>query len=138
MINQAIQIKSLANHLLCCMQCCLNGMQISESTTCLADSSSETTHVIQVVNPPEAIQQCIIMLELQGATSNFDVHSPIMAEFENTDSQLFSHCRRDILGPINRRIFRKRGLCDRSLKSDHHPCHNGQGTSVHKSCIMHS
>ena len=52
--NQAICIDGLDNHLLCPMQCCLNGVQIDEVLKFLAESPSETTHAIELINPFDA------------------------------------------------------------------------------------
>ena len=49
-INQAICIDDLDNHLLCPMQCCMNGVHISEVPKFLAESPSETTYVIELVD----------------------------------------------------------------------------------------
>ena len=54
MINQAIFINTLENHLLCPMQCHLNGVQDTEVPKFLAESHSETTHAIDVANPFDA------------------------------------------------------------------------------------
>ena len=47
MINQAIQINGLENHLLCPMWCHLNGVHMSEVPKLLAVSPNVTTHAIQ-------------------------------------------------------------------------------------------
>ena len=51
MINELIQISGLANYLLCSMQYYLNGVQIKEVLKFLADSPSEATHAIQLLDP---------------------------------------------------------------------------------------
>ena len=50
-INQTICIDCLENHLLCLMQCCLNGVYISEVPKLLAESSSVTTHALELTDP---------------------------------------------------------------------------------------
>ena len=50
-INQAICIDGLDNHLPCPMQCCLNCVHISDVPKFLAESSSENTHAKELVNP---------------------------------------------------------------------------------------
>ena len=60
MINQAIHIDGLDNHLLCPMQCQLSGEHISEGSNFLADSPSQTTHDIELVDPFDAAQPLII------------------------------------------------------------------------------
>ena len=64
MINQAIFINSLENHLLCSMQCHLNGVHISEVPKYLAESPSITTHAVELVDPFNAAYQLIIPLQL--------------------------------------------------------------------------
>ena len=54
MINQALCIYGLDNHLLCFMQCHLNGVHISEVPKFLAKSQSETTYAIDLVIPLDA------------------------------------------------------------------------------------
>ena len=75
MINQAIPIDGLVNHLLCHMQCHLNGVHISEFFKSLAETPSETTHAIELVDPFDATHPLIILLQLHGVTSYFDVYS---------------------------------------------------------------
>ena len=75
----------LVNHLLCPMQCHLNGVQINEVPKFLAEIPSETTHAIELVDPFYATQPLIIPLKLNGATSYFDVYSPSIAEYEDED-----------------------------------------------------
>ena len=60
-MNQAIQINGLENHLLHPMQCHLNGVNISEVPKFLADSPSETTYAIQVINTFNAAHTLIIL-----------------------------------------------------------------------------
>ena len=84
MINQAICIDGLDNHLLCPMQCCLNGAY-QQSPKFLVESSSETTHAIELVDPFNAAKPLMILLQLHGMTSYFDVCSPSIAEYEDED-----------------------------------------------------
>ena len=86
MINQAILIDGLVNHVLCLLQCNLNGVQISEVPKFLAENPSETTHAIELVGTLYATHPLIILLQLSGVTSYFDVYSPGVAEYENDDT----------------------------------------------------
>ena len=52
------------------MKCHLNGMQIDEVPKFLVETPSETTHAMQLIN---AACPLIIPLQLQGATSYFDI-----------------------------------------------------------------
>ena len=47
MINQALHIDGLVNHLLCPIQCCLSGVQINEFFKFFAENQNETTHAIE-------------------------------------------------------------------------------------------
>ena len=67
------------------MQCHLNGVHVSEVPKFLAESPSETTHVIELVDPFNAAHPLIILLHLSGVTSYFDAFSPGVAEYENED-----------------------------------------------------
>ena len=64
MINQAIHINSLESHLLSPMQCCLNGVHISEVSKFLPESHSVTTHAIQLADSFKAAHPLIILLQL--------------------------------------------------------------------------
>ena len=67
------------------MPCCLNGVHISEVPMFLAESPSETTHAIELVDTFNSAYQLIILIQLNGVTSSFDVYSPSIAEYENDD-----------------------------------------------------
>ena len=83
MINQAICIDGLVIHLLCPMQCHLNDAQINEVPKFLAETLSERTHAIELVDPFDATHPLIIPLKLSGVTSYFDVFSPSITEYES-------------------------------------------------------
>ena len=85
MINQAIWIDGLVNHILCPMQCHLNGVQISEVPKFLAENPSKTNHAIELVDTFYATQPLIIPLQLSWVTSFFDVYSLSVAKYENKD-----------------------------------------------------
>ena len=80
-INQAICINGLVNHL----QCCLNDVQIGEVPKFLAENPSETTHATELVNPFTAAHPLIVPLKLSRVTSYFDVYYPSVVEYENDD-----------------------------------------------------
>ena len=86
MLNQAICINGLVNHLIHPMQCGLNGAHISEVPKFLAENLNETTHAIEFVNPFNVAHYWIIPVQLSG-TSYFDVYSSSAAEYENDDIQ---------------------------------------------------
>ena len=83
MINYAICIDGLGNHLLCPMQCHLNGVQFIEFPKVLAENHSKTTNAIELVNPFSAAHPLIIPLQSSGVASYFDAYSPSVAEYEN-------------------------------------------------------
>ena len=85
MINQAIFIDVLENHLLCPMHFSLNGMHISDVPKFLAESPSMTTHGIELTDPFDAVHRSIISLQLSSMTNYFDVYSLSKAEYENED-----------------------------------------------------
>ena len=85
MINQAICIDGLVNHLLCPMQCHLDGVQISEVPTFLAENPNKTTHAIELVDPFNAAHPLIILIQLSRVTSYIDVYSPGVKKYENDD-----------------------------------------------------
>ena len=101
MINQAICIDGLVNHLLCPMQCHLNGIQINEVRKFFAENPSETTHAIEIVNPSIEAHPSIIPLQLNRDTSYFDDMIVMI-------SLTFISLQRSHLGIYQKLIFRKR------------------------------
>ena len=75
MINRAVCINGLEDHVLCPMQHCLNGVLISEVTKFSAESSSVITHAIKLPDPFDAAHPLIIPLKLSNVTSYFDMYS---------------------------------------------------------------
>ena len=67
------------------MQCHLNGVHISDIPKFLAGTPSENTHAIELVNPFNATHLLIILLQLRGVTSYFDVFPPSIAKYEDED-----------------------------------------------------
>ena len=64
MINQALQISGLEDHLLCPMQCHLNGMHTREVTTFLTERPNVATHSIHSLDPFDTAHPPIIPLRL--------------------------------------------------------------------------
>ena len=60
-------------------------MYISEVPKFSAETPSETTHALELVDPFDATHPLIIPLQLCGVTSYFDVFSPSIAEYEDED-----------------------------------------------------
>ena len=98
MINQAILIDDLVNHLLCPMQCHWNGVQINEVPKFLTETPSETTHAIELVDLFDAACLLIIPQKLSNVTSYFDVYSPSIIEYEEEHFQRFISLQKSHLG----------------------------------------
>ena len=81
-INQAIEIPHLDNHLLCIFQCRMGGVLINDVPKFQAPSPSLNTHAISV-NNDEGSHTLLIPLSLRGVTSYFNVRKPTTYEWEN-------------------------------------------------------
>ena len=68
-------MKGLDHHLLCPMQCHMNGVLIDEVPKFLAPVLSETTHATQLENSFDATHQIIIPLKLNAVISYFMVRT---------------------------------------------------------------
>ena len=114
MSNQVIQINGLVNHLLCPIQYLLNDVHISE-----VSKFQLTTYAIHLLDPFDTTYPLIIPLQLCSVTSYFDVYSPSIVEYENKDiPKIHITAEEPFMRSINRKIFRKRGLYVRSLRSN--------------------
>ena len=85
MINQAICINGLENHVLCLMQCHLNDVHINDISKFLAEIPSLPPHSKWLTDPFNAAFVLIIGLQLSRVTSYFDVYSPSIAKYENEE-----------------------------------------------------
>ena len=85
MINKAIRINCLKSHLLCPIQCCLNGKRISEIPKFLAKSPSVTTFITQLTDTFKASHLLIILLQLSSVTRYFLVYSLHRADYINDE-----------------------------------------------------
>ena len=83
LIHQAIEMKGLDHHLLCPMQCCMNGVLINEVPIFLEPIPIETMHAIKIENSFHAAHPTIIALKLPRVTSYFDVKK--LSREENED-----------------------------------------------------
>ena len=81
-VNQAIEVPHLQNHLLCPMQCRMNGVKINELPKFLAETPDKTTHALQVVDPLSE-SPLYIPMSLFGITSYFPVQKPTIEEWED-------------------------------------------------------
>ena len=78
-----IEIKGLNHHLLCLMQCDVNGVLIDEAPKFLAPIPSETMNAIQIENPFDATHPLIIPFKLNGVTSYFEMTKPTQEDYED-------------------------------------------------------
>ena len=76
LVNQAIEMKGFNHHLLCLMQCCMNGVLIDEVPKFLTPLPSKITNAIQLENLFYATDLIFIPLKLNGVTSYFEVRTP--------------------------------------------------------------
>ena len=76
-------MKGLNHHLLCTIQCRMNGVLINEVPKFLAPIPSKTMHAIQLENPFDATHLIIIPLKLNGGTRYFKVKKPTKEEKED-------------------------------------------------------
>ena len=67
------------------MHCCLNGVQINEALKFLAETPSESTHAIDLVNPFDAAHLLIILQKLSSIAIYFDMYSPSITEYEDEE-----------------------------------------------------
>ena len=134
LINQAICINGLVKHLLCPMQCCLNGVYIGKISKFLAETPSETTNAIELVHPFDATHPLIIPLPLSSVPSYFDVYSPSIADYENKDiPKIHLTAEESPWDPSTSEYSeRETQMLDhvRSLRSEEYPCHSSKGTST--------
>ena len=76
-------MKDLDHHLLCPMQCHVNGVLIDKVPKFLVPIPSETTHDIHIENPFDATYPIIIPLKLSRVTSYFEVRKPTQEEYKD-------------------------------------------------------
>ena len=120
------------------MKCCLNGVHINEVPKFLAESPSVTTNAFQLADPFGTAHPLIILLQLIGVTSYFELNSLSIAEYENEEIQKIPYCQRTSMGYIDKSIFRMRDLYLRSMRSDKHPCNSSKGPVFVSTAILHS
>ena len=84
-IKKAIHFDGLKSHLLCPMQCHLNGVHISKVPKFLTESPIVATPAKVITEPFDATHPLIILLQLRSITSYFDVYSSSIAKYENDE-----------------------------------------------------
>ncbi len=84
-INQAIHIPHFDHHLLCPMQCRVNGVIVNNLPKCLAAYPTDQTHALTLTNPDNPLQPVILPLTQRGVTSVLNVRSVTINEFNSHD-----------------------------------------------------
>jgi hypothetical protein len=84
-INQAIHIPHLDHHLLCQMQCHVNGMIVNNLPKFLAADPTDQTHALTLTNPNNLLQLVTLPLTLRGVTLVLNVRSTTIDEFNSHD-----------------------------------------------------
>jgi hypothetical protein len=74
-INQAIHIPHLDHHLLCPMQCRVNGVTVDKMPKFLAHQPTEQTHALTVPDPDNPPQMISLPLMICGVTSFLNVRN---------------------------------------------------------------
>ena len=83
--HQAIHCRSMANHLICPMQCRVNDVVINDVPKICLRNPDDLAHSIQVDDPMDPDAKLHIPLMLRGVTSCFNVRRPTTGEFEDVD-----------------------------------------------------
>ena len=86
-INQAIQIESMSNNLLCIMQLRMNDVKVFDCPKFLTDNPDAQTHSI-LVPPAEGDDfPLAVPLSLHGVTSYFSTRRPTLYEYESAEKE---------------------------------------------------
>ncbi len=84
-INQAIHIPHLDQHLLCLIQCRVNDVIINNLPKFLATDPTDQTHALILTDPNNPLQLVILLLTLRGVTLVLNVRSTTINEFNSHD-----------------------------------------------------
>jgi hypothetical protein len=84
--HQAIYLDSMENHLVCPMQCQVNGVVVNDTPKIFVEHPTDQSHAIVVKDLLDSENTLIIPLELNGVTSRFLVRTPTLQEFEDDDN----------------------------------------------------
>jgi hypothetical protein len=88
-INQAIHVPHLEHHLICPMQCRINGVMINDLPKFLDPTPSEVSHAIlcspHSFDDDAHVQQVVLPLQLRGVTSYLTVGTPTASEWTAGD-----------------------------------------------------
>ena len=83
--HQTIYCRTMNNHLICPMQCRVNGVVINDTPKMCVPNPDDSTHSIEVADPLDPDATLNIPLILKGVTSCFGVRRPTTVEFEDDD-----------------------------------------------------
>ena len=84
--HQAIHLATMENHLVCPMQCRVNGVVVNDTPKIFVENPTDQSHAIVVKDPIDSENTTIIPLELSGVTSRFSVRTPSLQEFEDNNN----------------------------------------------------
>ncbi len=84
-INQTIYIPHLDHHLLCMMQCRVNGVTINNLPKFLAANPTDQMHALTINDPDNPLQPVILLLTLRGVMLLFNMRTVTINEFNNQD-----------------------------------------------------
>jgi hypothetical protein len=79
-INQAIHMPHLDHHLLCPMQCQVNGVIVDNMPKFLTSDPTDHTHALTITDPHQPAQTVILPLALRGVTSLLNVRGITLDE----------------------------------------------------------
>jgi len=83
--HQTIYCRQMENHLICPMQCRMNGVVINVTPKMCVPNPDDSTHFIEVTDPLDPDATLHIPMMLRGVTSCFCVRKPSTAEFADDD-----------------------------------------------------
>ncbi len=83
--HQTIYCRQMDNHLICPMQCHVNGVIINDTPKMCVPNPDNSTHSIKVANPLDPDATLHTPLILRGVTICFSVRKPSMAKFADDD-----------------------------------------------------
>ena len=67
--HQAIHLATMDNHLICPMQCRVNGVEVNDTPKIFVKNPTHKSHAIVVSDPVDPENELVIPLELSGVTS---------------------------------------------------------------------
>jgi hypothetical protein len=84
-INQAIHIPHLDQHLLCPMPCCVNDVTVNNLPKFLAANPTDQMHALTTNDSDNPLQLVILPLTLRGVTFLLNVRTVTIDEFNSQD-----------------------------------------------------